>query len=712
MTVFKARMLGLRGPGVTQEIVDDTVRDETIARQTRIAWTEGPAIADDGVLLVPGVSYFSPRLSAFSPVNPPSSGLTAAKYWPIPLVSAPGVEARVYFDLAEAQAGRTPFRITADVPFSSSETQIIVATVIDGVVTAMPGAPIVGPMSDGVATNQVTFGYDMDAAPRMTGTTTISTISDSVLVGFGYLRGARNTGNLKPYVGADIARRRYGDRYFARTYVQGDSDFGFGTPTIKFYSSDGSVIASQALDLERVLSTRAAAFSFNGVLPDGAASWQIGIEDPFGHDIRLTGLQFANGPGIQWIARSDYPVLSVATPAAPKLQAVSTRLKTLREFIGPAIYTRTEGRMKAKSGKSPTYGCRLIFGNFYTGPGTGEFDGANPITVYGAIEPTYATPYVVPATFNGARSARLDPGAIVLSDILPGVTLTDEEFWVRAGCTVAAPGMTWPQGYYAFQEGEAFYDSTAASSQVFATGAMSLPSGGALATSGGFGPIGMVGYTHDGQLAVAYPGDSIADGAGDLTLTIVDGYIARALQDVNGHAVPAIRMTRGSDRLFTNTAPFGFRRRSLFDYATHGIIELGSNDITSSEPLADMKNMVAEISSSMRARHLTVIGATLCPRTTSSNRWRDAPGQTPVAGFEVGGIREQYNSWIKAGASGLIDYFYDVNTVVEDPGHPGVWNTNGTANYPTTDGIHPTTYFHTLMANVVATLMRRMRVAT
>lgn len=683
------------------------IGDERFARTARLSFAS-PLVVDGGYLLIPAVSYYSARTLIFQPSSPPDSGLNASRFWSVPLASDPGIEARIYYDYALAADNEPPFAITADAPFVSSETEIIVATLRDGHLTAMPGVPLIGSAHGGVAANAVRYGKEMDKAERLLGATSIGNITATPLTALGFARGAFNAETLEPYAGGDLANLAQGERAFARIYSQSSADFAFGSPTIKFYGSNGVEIASEPMTLERVLSARAAAYIWQGATPANATVWRAGIEDPFGQTIGITGHQFASGINAQWIERGDYPAAVTPALSVRKLQAVSTRFRVLREFVGTPTYTRAESRLKASTPDIPVHGLRLVYANFFVqGGGLGEFDGYNPINVTAAVEPEYDPAIAIAATFNGLRQVTLDPGAIVISDPVPGLSIDGQDFWVRTGLTVEAGGR-WPQGYYGFSAGEACYESNSLTSQVYATGAMSAPSGGVGAAGGGYGPLAVVGYAEQGQISIVYLGDSIADGEGDTEITVIDGYIARALQDVDGEAMPYIRLSRGADKLYTNTLPFGYRKRAMFEYGTHGLIALGTNDIADGASLATMKNIVLEISTSMRARGLKVIACTVAPRTTSINDWATVEGQTPVSGFEVGGIRDQYNAWIVNYADGLIDHWCDPNELIESPVAPGKWNVNGLPDFATTDGIHPTSYSHLLMAQVLNRLLKTL----
>jgi lysophospholipase L1-like esterase len=90
--------------------------------------------------------------------------------------------------------------------------------------------------------------------------------------------------------------------------------------------------------------------------------------------------------------------------------------------------------------------------------------------------------------------------------------------------------------------------------------------------------------------------------------------------------------------------------------------------------------------------------------TLTFGGWTSASDQTPFAGFTVGGVRDQFNTWVKTQVGGgVLDAYIDVNQYVEDQANPGCWLTNGTINYPSVDGVHPTQALHILAAQAVNT---------
>lgn len=128
-------------------------------------------------------------------------------------------------------------------------------------------------------------------------------------------------------------------------------------------------------------------------------------------------------------------------------------------------------------------------------------------------------------------------------------------------------------------------------------------------------------------------------------------------------------------------------RKTILQYASDVIFELGSNDIfTSSHSAA-----VTQADMAACWAFATVLGkkawqTTIPPRpTSSSDSWASNAGQTVTAAKN--NVRVAVNAAIRAGLPGVAGYFEQSNPL-EDIRDSGKYITNGTANYYTNDGTH------------------------
>jgi hypothetical protein len=93
-----------------------------------------------------------------------------------------------------------------------------------------------------------------------------------------------------------------------------------------------------------------------------------------------------------------------------------------------------------------------VYGNYYNG-GTA---GPNNITVKASVEnPTFGTVTntgqvgaKLDVTFRGAASVVIEPGGVVVSDLIPMRLLADQYLATRTYVSVASAGQKWPIDLY------------------------------------------------------------------------------------------------------------------------------------------------------------------------------------------------------------------------------------------------------------------------
>lgn len=371
--------------------------------------------------------------------------------------------------------------------------------------------------------------------------------------------------------------------------------------------------------------------------------------------------------------------------------------------------TRCEGRLYHMSGAVPCHDIRVVVGNFYVpSTGAGETLNGSAVTweaVFEMASPSKAYRF----TFNGSPTVTVEPGGIVVSDPLGIDLAANTQFWIRSGVTVASAGLKWPVGFANSGSGEVFFESTSASSQIFGTGTLSNPSGGT-GGNGGQGVMAVLGVPSAPQACMQIWGDSLTEGSGDTvdTTSAIQGPVARALYR-NGNPIPHIKHAKVGDKLIPAAAQAtGFQRRFFAQYANNFYVGLASNDISAGASLSSIQTALTSLVTSLRRRGTCRI---FCPsvttRTTSTDNWATTANQTVSTGFTVGGVADQWNTWLATQVGGLIEGFIDLRGASQDGANK--WLVNGTAQYATVDGTHgsPATYtaWAALVANIIPNLL-------
>lgn len=181
------------------------------------------------------------------------------------------------------------------------------------------------------------------------------------------------------------------------------------------------------------------------------------------------------------------------------------------------------------------------------------------------------------------------------------------------------------------------------------------------------------------------------------------GWICRGLWNIGDDdaVIPWIKMTKPGDA--ANAYKGGIRQKtlSLMQYCSHVICQVATNDIATPYTLEVCQANLTATWAHVKARGKHLTQCLVMPKTTSTDSWATLANQSYATGCEPGGVRDQLNAWIKSQVGILIDDIIDPNPYVESQTDHGKWIVNGSANYPTTDGTHPSTAIHILAAQAV-----------
>lgn len=299
----------------------------------------------------------------------------------------------------------------------------------------------------------------------------------------------------------------------------------------------------------------------------------------------------------------------------------------------------------------------------------------------------------IPLTFGGSKTATIPVGGEIEHDpIIQYIPAGGVGYYRTDIEIVSGKQMVGQSGRYAPNEGTAYNGSPIGQNTGIA---------GYTASSGDihFAPWAIMGLVSQDTYVTI--GDSIPWGSGDNGYVPgvsvgpnVFGWARRWLYSHRGHSAccwPGGMITHWNNKTLAPTT----RRFIAKSGASHVIFALGINDITQNRTLQNLiDDYTAAVLEIRKAGFLKIGVIKILPKTTSTDAWATTANQTPAAGHEIGGIREQINDWFST--SGLFDFVLDPyapTVAIYIPGVGWVW-----AAGQTSDGIHPKTTAHAFIA--------------
>lgn len=345
---------------------------------------------------------------------------------------------------------------------------------------------------------------------------------------------------------------------------------------------------------------------------------------------------------------------------------------------------------------------RLVYSNWWWRESAAVTDeaGPNAITVRAAIERPDGTK--IPVFFNGSRDVVIQPGANAVSDpVAVDVKYDDASAFVysRNYVTVTS-GQKFPLNQYVVTASNAQDQMDIGTTTTDKT----LTGTGASAAGQGFGPTIVLGnrpVASRRKPLVAIVGDSIPWGNDDTT-TGADaglkdrGFVNRALETA---VIPYVKIAAGGDSpSYFNQFTKSQYRRGLITGSEYAIFYASINRIRLGDSFATVQADALAMWNWLAARGMKVYACTIGPKTTSSNGWTTTGAQTLDT---YNANRVLFNDWIRTTPAPLTGYF-EVADVMETARNSGIWKVDGAGSY-TTDGLHPKTSMHKLMAAAIDT---------
>lgn len=418
---------------------------------------------------------------------------------------------------------------------------------------------------------------------------------------------------------------------------------------------------------------------------------------------------------------------ALRTTPATGLLIAATKGKIATGSRAGASLDSSLARMLVTLGPADWSELRIRLDNWWAlASATGEQANAQPMSVEATLT-SLATGAFTRFRFGGANVGAVAAGGFLVSDaVVPSAfglaSFPRASQWlltVRRTLGASTDGLPWmganeslsweTEYEYQYASGTsaaaavaaAYLDASPTLAQASVTATKQVTTGIAPPNTGasGIGVMGgvvLLGRATGATRAVVVLGDSIADGNNDVQAPPPtrhgNGIFGRAIADAAGAPLAGmVKCTLSGDRAQW-FAGANAQRRTHLPYAGIAVVEYGVNDIAGGRTYAQVYADLKTIWALCKAQGVKwVIQTTLPPKTTSTDAFATTANQTPAAGFEPGGIRDQLNAQIKADAlaraNGLDDVM-DVAAALQDGTLPNRWAAPGGVAQ-TADGTHP-----------------------
>lgn len=322
---------------------------------------------------------------------------------------------------------------------------------------------------------------------------------------------------------------------------------------------------------------------------------------------------------------------------------------------------------------------RVIWANYYRTNSTAIITNSNPIGIFASLEVNSA---FYPIFFNGNRTNQIGAGAVVISDPIPISVSTSDSVWVRTYFDVGSGGF-YPTGIPFYGSGSQGTDGMTFGSNLTESGTPTLVSSLSLYWS----HLAVIGIpTGTFKPGVLLIGDSIMNGIDDqfnpndsTCWRQPYGFASRALQSAG---FGMTYLSAGSDTA-AQWLSGGFIRMPAAAGTQVVLCNYGINDLSGGATYGTLQTNLKAIWTMFKQRGYKVFQTTLCPQTTSTDKWYTTGNQTKKS-WETN--RVNINAWLLdtsssgaiAQSAGALSKVFDVASTVETN---GLWKSQGTLVY-------------------------------
>ena len=424
-------------------------------------------------------------------------------------------------------------------------------------------------------------------------------------------------------------------------------------------------------------------------------------------EINNLGRSLAQDYGGTWLSAQDESVTDL------RVVALGQRTLTARQTNGSTntVHAYRWAQIIAQDASDLVVSVNNWYGN---NSNVEEMNGNDIVITDMALENEAGT-IVVPVYFGGSRSITLINGASnIQSDaILPSsFSLSQfsksEKYFLKGKITVSSSAhyIPYSQKYYADNSSEdqaVTFDPASTTCSDTDTAGKYTQTGTAFTTkNSGYTPV-ILGTPLDSTAPVyIIVGDSIADYHNDTSGAGIGGraFAMRAMHDAASlnNPIPALNVARYGST--SSLAINGGKWKAFIKYTNRAIEEYGTNDVGTGTPpaLATLQSNISSIWSALTRNGVEkIIRTKLLMRTTSTDSWQTEANQTYATNWDSSGRVSEFNAWLDDKLTDeTIDALTEGTSVRGTDSYK--WVVTGASNYATSDGLHPNSTTHELLA--------------
>lgn len=408
----------------------------------------------------------------------------------------------------------------------------------------------------------------------------------------------------------------------------------------------------------------------------------------------------------------------------PPVQPLRGAVTFNRSYNGVEAQTGRDGQV-SRWGLVIAFDCSelVVDNNAWYIANTSEGNLGNSYTITEQAIEGYGT--FAPVYYSGSRTKVINSGdSEIQSDPIPASAFGISNFsagdiiWIRSNVQVATAGTDrlplCPQILGQISGNQVTWYSKALTtvSPTDATGVYTFTGGNTTNRNFGVRPMIMGIPLDDSQeISVWGCGDSIMELKNDNTSGLSSDLLYHGLAFLqrssrstsNDDLISVMNMSKDSSRI----SGIGPKGRGYVKYARIAVDEYLTNDVGS---LTFSQMQAAELTlwSNLKTINpdVKIVKSGLICNTTSTDNWATTVNQTYKSGWEPGGKVDEMLTWFPTKVSdGTLAAYVDP-TALRDPSEPLKWAVNGSANYPTNDGTHPSPDFHEAWAIALRPVLR------